>query len=77
MAFINIERPLNLAGIGSRKVALRRALVVLLGMLLAAGVAGCGQPPPSNDSAGGAPEGETTVESGDTTGEVTEETTTE
>ena len=77
MAFINIERPLNLAGIGSRKVALRRALVVLLGMLLAAGVAGCGQPPPSNDAAGGAPEGETTVESGDTTGEVTEETTTE
>ena len=77
MAFINTEKRLNLAGTGSRKVALRRALVVLLGMLLAAGVAGCGQPPPSNDSAGGAPEGETTVESGDTTGEVTEETTTE
>jgi hypothetical protein len=77
MAFINIERRLNMAGSGSRKVALRRALVVLLGMLLAAGVAGCGQPPPSNDAAGGAREGETTAESGDTTGEVMEETITE
>jgi hypothetical protein len=77
MAFINIERRPIMTGIGARKVALPRALLVLLGVLLAAGVAACGQPPPSNDSAGGAPEGETTVESGDTTGEVTEETTTE
>jgi hypothetical protein len=77
MAFINTGRRLNLAGTGSRKVALRRALEVLLGLLLAAGEAGCGQPPPSNDAAGGAPEGETTAGSGDTTGEVTEERTTE
>ncbi len=51
--------------------------MVLLGVLVAAGVAGCGQPPPSNDEAGGGREGETTAESGETTGEITEETTTE
>ena len=77
MAFINIERRPIIARTGSRKVALPRVLLVLLGVLLAAGVVGCGQPPSSNVGAGGSRAGETTAESGETTGEVTEETTTE
>lgn len=75
MIVINTRR-LDMIVEGELGQSVRAAGILLLGSLFALMVAGCGQPPPSQDGSGSGQGEETTAARGETTGEATAEETT-